>query len=163
AAEQGGRRRERVRARERDPSGRRPQGPADLRDHDPAVGRLGGAADRRLEAFGPPRAGGPARRARRAARGPGPRAGLPPPESARLDADDNLYIACPGDICGPAGGTALLEHVAASLGSIPNHLGADFALGYGSLECPVTQFACDSLASETVGIHKHHYAGIPII
>ena len=38
-AQQGDRRRQRLRPRERDPPGRGDQEPADLRDHDPAVGR----------------------------------------------------------------------------------------------------------------------------
>ena len=43
-AQQGDRRRQRLRARIRDPPGRRDQEPADLRDHDPAVGRACPAA-----------------------------------------------------------------------------------------------------------------------
>ena len=59
-AQQGHRRRQRVRARVRDPPGRVPQEPADLRDHDPAVrGAVGQhAVDR--QAVRPPRAPGQA-------------------------------------------------------------------------------------------------------
>ena len=69
-AEQGGRRRERVRARVRHPPGRRHQEPADLRDHDAAVGRpVRQPADDRqaLRAQGPPEE---APRPRLRARGP---------------------------------------------------------------------------------------------
>ena len=63
-AQQGDRRRQRVRPRVRDPPGRVPQEPADLRDHDPAVRRAVGqhAVDR--QAVRPARAPGQAARAR---------------------------------------------------------------------------------------------------
>ena len=65
-AQQGDRRRQRVRARVRDPPGRVPQEPADLRDHDPAVGGAVRAARCRSASC-------PAGAASRASSGAGPR------------------------------------------------------------------------------------------
>ena len=62
AAEQGGRRRERVRARERHPPARRAGQPRDLRDHGPARDRAGGQPARARQAQRAPRV---RRRARR--------------------------------------------------------------------------------------------------
>ncbi len=77
-AEQGDRRRQRVRARVGHPPGRRHQEPADLRDHDPAVGRaVRQPADHR-QAVRPARPPGQAQGARLRARGRGARRGLPP-------------------------------------------------------------------------------------
>src|SRR5207302_3715031 len=65
AAEQGDRRRERVRACLGDTSGRSPQGSTYLRDHESAVGWLGGATDRRVEAVRSSWARRPSRQLRR--------------------------------------------------------------------------------------------------
>ena len=77
-AQQGDRRRQRVRPRIGHPPGRRHQEPADLRDHDPAVGRpVGQPADDR-QAVGPARPPGQAPGARLRDGGRGPRRHLPP-------------------------------------------------------------------------------------
>ena len=61
-AEQGGRRRQRVRPRIGHPPGRRDQEPADLRDHDPAVGRAVRLVDHDRQAVRPEGPREPARR-----------------------------------------------------------------------------------------------------
>ena len=68
AAEQGGGRRERVRARERHPPARRAQQPRDLRDHGPARDRAGGQPARARQAQRAPRVRRRAREARAHAR-----------------------------------------------------------------------------------------------
>ena len=64
AAEQGGRRPQRLRARVRHPPGRRAQGALHLRDHGRDRGRAGVELDRAGQALGPPRAAGRAGAAR---------------------------------------------------------------------------------------------------
>ena len=82
-AEQGDRRRQRLRPRVGDPPGRRDQEPADLRDHDPAVGRADRQPADDRQAVRPARAPGQAQGARPRARGRGPRRDLPPGGRAR--------------------------------------------------------------------------------
>ena len=77
-AEQGDRRRQRVRPRVGDPPGRRDQEPADLRDHDAAVGRAGRQPADDRQAVRPAGAPGQAPRARPRPRGRRARRGLPP-------------------------------------------------------------------------------------
>ena len=82
-AQQGDRRRQRLRPRVRHPPGRRHQEPADLRDHDPAVGRaVRQPADDR-QAVRPARPAGQDEGARLRARGRGARRALPPGRRAR--------------------------------------------------------------------------------
>ena len=82
-AEQGRRRRQRLRPRVGDPPGRRDQEPADLRDHDPAVGRpVRQPADDR-QAVRPTRPPGQAARARARPRGRRARRGLSPGDRPR--------------------------------------------------------------------------------
>ena len=76
-AQQGDRRRQRVRARVGHPPGRRDQEPADLRDHDPAVGRAGRQPADDRQAVRPARPAGQAPRARPRPRGRGARRDLP--------------------------------------------------------------------------------------
>ena len=82
-AEQGDRRRQRVRPRVGDPPGRRHQEPADLRDHDPAVGRADRQPADDRQAVRPARPPGQAPRARLRARGRGARRDLPPGDRPR--------------------------------------------------------------------------------
>ena len=82
-AEQGDRRRQRVRPRIRDPPGRRDQEPADLRDHDPAVGRARREPADDRQAVRPARAPAEAPPARPRGRGRGARRALPGGRRAR--------------------------------------------------------------------------------
>ena len=81
-AQQGDRRRQRVRPRVGHPPGRRHQEPADLRDHDPAVGRADRQPADDRQAVRPARAAGQAARARARPRGRRARRGLPPGDRA---------------------------------------------------------------------------------
>ena len=76
-AQQGDRRRQRVRPRVRHPPGRRHQEPADLRDHDPAVRRADRQPADDRQAVRPARAPGQAQGARLRAGGRGARRDLP--------------------------------------------------------------------------------------
>ena len=82
-AQQGDRRRQRLRPRVRDPPGRRDQEPADLRDHDPAVGRADRQPADDRQAVRPARPAGQAQGARPRARGRGARRDLSPGGRAR--------------------------------------------------------------------------------
>ena len=82
-AEQGDRRRQRVRPRVRDPPGRGHQEPADLRDHDPAVGRADRQPADDRQAVRPARPPGQAQGARLRDRGRGARRDVPPGGRAR--------------------------------------------------------------------------------
>ena len=76
AAQQGDRRAQRIRARVRHPSGRRPQGAHHLRDHGSNRGWPGIELDRPREALGAPRPEGRARAARLQGRGRCPEPGV---------------------------------------------------------------------------------------
>ena len=83
AAEQGDRRPQRLRARVRDPPGRRAQGALDLRDHGRARRRARLELDRARQAQRPPRAQGRADPARLQGRGQRAEPGLHPLQGAR--------------------------------------------------------------------------------